>query len=333
VSTQDEPLLRVVDLTVDYAVRAVAGAPRSTLRAVDQVSFDIAAGDVLALVGESGCGKSTTGLATLRLVSPSGGQVWFRGQELLGLRSAALRELRRDLQIVFQHPGASLNPRMRVGELLNEPLAIHRALPRPKRRERIMEVLDLVGLSAWTADRYPHEFSGGQQQRIAIARAVMLSPAFVVLDEAVASLDVSIRAQILNLLADLRSRLGLTYLLISHDLSIVRHVADRIAVMYLGRIVETGARDELFARPLHPYTRALLSAVPIPDPQVERHRRRIVLSGDVPSPLDPPSGCRFRTRCPWAQPLCAEIEPKLEQASAEHSLACHFWREIEGGTP
>jgi oligopeptide/dipeptide ABC transporter ATP-binding protein len=324
----EEPLLQVDGLEVRFAVRQ-SGQDSSTLVAVDRVSFDVAAGEVLGLVGESGCGKSTTGLALLRLVPASAGTVLFRGQDLMRLTGLSLRKTRRDLQIVFQNPQTSLNPRLTVARLLSEPLRIHGVLSRGERASMVARTLDLVGLPASAIDRYPHEFSGGQQQRIAIARAVILEPAFVVLDEAVSALDVSIRAQILNLLAELRSRLGLTYLFISHDLSVVRHVADRVAVMYLGRVIELAERDSIFARPLHPYTQALMSAVPIPDPAVEQRRERIVLKGDVPSPLNPPSGCRFHTRCPFSRDRCQEADPELEVAAGGHLVACHFWSEIE----
>jgi oligopeptide/dipeptide ABC transporter ATP-binding protein len=323
------PLLRVQGLEVAFPVRDSGGATVATLVAVDRVSFEVQRHEVLALVGESGSGKTTTGLAILRLVPPTAGEVWFRQEDLAALKGRRLRRVRRDLQIVFQNPQSSLNPRLRVSALLAEPLRVHRVLSGADTTRRVREVLDLVGLSPATSDKYTFELSGGQQQRVAIARALMLEPAFLVLDEAVSALDVSIRAQILNLLSDLHQRLDLTYLFISHDLSVVSNFADRVAVMYLGKIVELAECDDFFAGgALHPYSRALLSAVPIPNPRQERQRRRILLSGDVPSPLERPSGCTFHTRCPWKQPVCSEVEPELATVESGQSVACHFWSEI-----
>ena len=317
------PLLRVTDLVKEFKVRERGRSV--VVHAVSGVSFDMQAGETLALVGESGCGKSTTGRCILRLVEPTGGAVHFKGTDLLQLPHGQMRSMRRHLQIVFQDPQASLHPRLTVRRLLSEPLEVH-GFEASTIDERINELLRLVQLRPEHLDRYPHEFSGGQRQRVGIARALAISPAMLVLDEPVSALDVSIQAEIVRLLMDLRERLGLSYLFIAHDLAVVRQLAHRVAVMYLGKIVEIGAADDVYDSAQHPYTQALLSAVPIPDPTVERDRRRIVLHGELPSPVDPPSGCRFRTRCWRAEDRCALEEPVLREATGSRGqmVACHF---------
>jgi oligopeptide/dipeptide ABC transporter ATP-binding protein len=329
-----EPLLQVRDLKVWFPVRGgliPAGLPglrslsgtREHVRAVDGVSFDVHRGETLGLVGESGCGKSTTGLALLRLIEPTAGKVVFDGQDVTALRRGPLRRLRRRVAMVFQDPYASLDPRHPVGHSVAEPLRVHQLHQGPARRPRLAELFELVGLSPDLLDRHPHELSGGQRQRVGIARALAVEPDLVVLDEPIASLDVSVQAQVMNLLRRLQRELGLTYLFIAHDLAAVQHVSDRVAVMYLGRIVETGPRDVVYTSPGHPYTRALLSAVPIPDPPRERARERIVLVGEVPSPVHPPLGCRFHTRCPERFEPCDRVDPALQQVGAERA-ACHL---------
>jgi peptide/nickel transport system ATP-binding protein len=318
------PLVEVSDLRKHFPVRrGLFGRPRAFVRAVDGVSLDIHAGETLGLVGESGCGKSTLGRLILRLIEPTGGDVRFDGRSLLHLRPRDLRGVRRAMQIIFQDPYGSLNPRMRVSSIVGEGLAIHRVGTSAQRRERVRSLLELVGLPPDAAARFPHEFSGGQRQRIGIARALAVEPRFVVADEAVSALDVSIQAQILNLLQDLKQRLGLTLLFISHDLRVVEHLSDRVAIMYLGKIVEIGSRDEVYAEPRHPYTRALLAAVPVPDPR--RRAERPPLGGDVPSPLSPPPGCAFHPRCPYAEELCRRVTPPLEAGRSGRAVACHVF--------
>ncbi len=314
------PILEAVDLKKHF--RTGSGL----VRAVDGVSLTLAKGETLALVGESGCGKSTTARLVLRLIEPTSGTVKFEGQDITAIPGGPLRRLRRRMQIVFQDPFASLNPRMTVGDTLDEPLLIHGYGDAAKRRARVTELLDLVGLPAEHSRRYPHEFSGGQRQRIGIARALALEPALVVCDEPVSALDVSVQAQVVNLLGDLQARLGLSYLFIAHDLAVVKHVANRVAVMYLGRIVETAPRDDLFARPLHPYTRALLAAIPRPDPGQKLARQ--VPGGDVPSPLNPPAGCHFHTRCPFVIDRCRSEVPALRSIAPTHLSACHRAEEL-----
>ncbi len=299
------------------------------VRAVDDISFSVRRGQTLGLVGESGSGKTTIGRTLIRLYKPTAGEILFDGQDLAKLHGEQMRQMRRRVQMVFQDPYASLNPRYTIGSLVSEPMHIYNVGSNQEIRERTAELLRVVGLRAEYIDRYPHEFSGGQRQRIAVARALAINPEFVIADEPVSALDVSVRAQVLNLLQRLQKQFNLTYLFVSHDLSVVRHVADRIAVMYLGKIVEIADRDELYNAPKHPYTKALLSAIPIPDPKIERQRQRIILSGDLPSPINIPRGCRFHTRCPMAQSICRETEPAFEaKEGREHYAACHFAEKV-----
>jgi oligopeptide transport system ATP-binding protein len=293
------------------------------IKAVDGISFGIRQGETLGLVGESGCGKSTTGRTILQLYRPTAGKVYFEGEDLTVLQGNALRRTRQRMQMIFQDPYASLNPRMTVGNIVGEPLEVHGVARGLEKRERVQELLQLVGLNPYFVNRYPHEFSGGQRQRIGVARALALNPSFIVCDEPISSLDVSIQAQVVNLLEDLQEQFGLTYLFIAHDLSMVRHISDRIAVMYLGKVVELTDRYSLYENPLHPYTQALLSAVPIPDPLVEDRRQRIILEGDVPSPASPPTGCNFSTRCPVAMDICHQEEPEFKDNGDDHWVACH----------
>lgn len=318
-------LLRVEDLTKHFHVRLGAfGERRALVHALEGICFEVLAGETLSLVGESGCGKSTAGMTLLGLFRPTRGRVLLDGVDLAGLSEKAMRPYRRRLQIVFQDPYSTLNPRMTVGEILAEPMVFHGLATRRQAPERVERLLGDVGLPARFASRYPHELSGGQRQRVAIARALACEPDFIVCDEAISALDVSIQAQIINLLQDLQEKYGLTYLFIAHDLAVVRHISDRVAVMYLGRLAELAPTDALFGTPLHPYTKALLSAVPEPDPQRERQRRRQVLPGDVPSPMEPPPGCRFHTRCPLAGERCAREVPAWREARPGHWVACHF---------
>ena len=321
----DEVLLEVKDLAMHFPVTSGIIFQRTIghVKAVDGVSFNIRRGETLGLVGESGCGKTTTGRCILQLYKPTAGDVYFEGENLNELDGSAMRAMRRKIQVIFQDPYGSLNPRMTCGDIVGEPLVVHKLTSgKGEYRDRVAELLQVVGLNPYMADRYPHEFSGGQRQRIGIARALAVNPSFIVCDEPVSALDVSIQAQVINLLEDLQDQFGLTYLFIAHDLSVVRHISDRVAVMYLGHIVEIADRLELYDNPLHPYTRALLSAVPIPDPVVEAQRERIILQGDVPSPRNPPEGCVFHTRCPVMVDDCRAGIPELREVSPNHWVAC-----------
>jgi oligopeptide transport system ATP-binding protein len=312
-------LKKYFPITAGFILQREVGA----VKAVDGLDFDVFRGETLGLVGESGCGKSTTGRTILQLYTPTAGEIVFDGVDLTSLKGEALRKMRRKMQMIFQDPYASLNPRMSVGRIISEPLFVHNVGTPKERMERVQYLMEKVGLNPYFVNRYPHEFSGGQRQRIGIARALALNPTLIVADEPISALDVSIQAQVVNLLQDLQKEFGLTYLFVAHDLSMVRHICDRVAVMYLGKIVELAAADELYTNPLHPYTQSLLSAVPIPDPIAEKRRTRIILKGDVPSPANPPVGCNFNTRCPVAIEVCYRDEPELEEVSPGHWVACH----------
>jgi oligopeptide transport system ATP-binding protein len=319
-------LLRVENLVKHFPIKQgiIIQKQIGAVHAVDGISFEVRRGETLGLVGESGCGKSTTGRTILQLFRPTSGSVHFDGVDLVNLKGEDLRKMRRKVQMIFQDPYASLNPRMTIGEIVGEPLVVHKVATQKEINERVASLLELVGLNAAFSTRYPHEFSGGQRQRIGVARALALQPSFIVCDEPISALDVSIQAQVVNLLEDLQKQFNLTYLFIAHDLSMVRHISNRVAVMYLGVIVELANRDELYLKPLHPYTQALLSAVPIPDPVADAKRERVILKGDVPSPVNPPSGCRFRTRCPIAEDVCAESRPEFREIKPGHFVACFF---------
>lgn len=324
-STNNDALVHVGDLVVHFPIyRGLIRRQVGAVRAVDGVSFDIKRGETLGLVGESGSGKSTTGRAILQLRRPTSGKVDFEGMDLVQLKGEDLRKMRRKMQMIFQDPYASLNPRMTVGEIVGEPLLVHNVASQSEATARVKQLLEVVKLNPSFSTRYPHEFSGGQRQRIGIARALALQPSFIVCDEPISALDVSIQAQVVNLLEELQEQFNLTYLFIAHDLSMVRHISDRVAVMYLGVIMELASRDEIYLKPLHPYTQALLSAVPIPDPVADSKRQRVLLEGDIPSPINPPSGCRFRTRCPIAEQICAEVQPEFRELRPGHFTACHF---------
>ncbi len=318
-------LLKVEDLKMHFPIyRGVFQRQVGAVRAVDGISFDVYRGETLGLVGESGCGKSTTGRTILQLYKPTEGQIHFEGADLVTLHGEEMRRMRRKMQMIFQDPYASLNPRMTVEQIVGEPLMVHNVATGKEIEERVKHLLELVGLNPAFSTRYPHEFSGGQRQRVGVARALALQPSFIICDEPISALDVSIQAQVVNLLEELQEQFNLTYLFIAHDLSMVRHISKRVAVMYLGVIVELTDREELYRSPLHPYTQALLSAVPIPDPVMDAQRKRTILEGDVPSPANPPSGCRFRTRCPIAQELCAESRPEFREVKPGHFVACHL---------
>jgi peptide/nickel transport system ATP-binding protein/oligopeptide transport system ATP-binding protein len=321
------PLLTVNNLHKAFKVSANRpGAPKLWLKAVDGISFEIGAGETLGLVGESGCGKSTAGKLLLRLIEPDDGIIRFAGKTVTGMPKSELTSLRRDMQMIFQDPFSSLNPRMRVSEIIGEPLIVHDMVEGQDTRAQVLALMDKVGLSREHYDRYPHEFSGGQRQRIGIARTLAVQPQLVVADEPVSALDLSIQAQIVNLLKDLQEEFGLTYLFISHDLGVIEHLCDRVAVMYLGRIVEIASAADLYSQPRHPYTEALLNAVPVPDPN--RHRQKQILSGEIPSPIDPPTGCHFHPRCPYAKDICRHEYPTFSEPAPGHRVACHFSAEV-----
>jgi oligopeptide transport system ATP-binding protein len=325
VSEEAQVLVRVEALKKHFPIgQGFLSRRRGVIKAVDGVSFEIYRGETLGLVGESGCGKSTTGRAILQLHRPTSGRVIFDGQDLTTLGATSLRKLRTQMQMIFQDPYASLNPRHSIGKIIGEPLVVHRTVQGEALHQRVVELLELVGLNPIFTQRFPHEFSGGQRQRVGVARALALNPKFVVCDEPISALDVSIQAQIVNLLQDLQEQLGLTYLFIAHDLSMVRHISDKVAVMYLGKFMELADRAEIYTNPLHPYTQSLISAVPVPNPRLERQRKRITLKGEVPSPANPPQGCVFNTRCPLAEEVCFHAEPEYRQVRPKHYVACHL---------
>ncbi len=330
-----QPLLEVKDLKKYVPIKGgILSKTIGYVQAVDGISFALYPGETVGLVGESGCGKSTAARAILRLIEPSGGRVFFEGQDILTLGKKPMRALRRQMQIIFQDPYASLNPRMTVASIVGEPLEIHKIAKGRQKEEKVANILEKVGLRPEHMRRYPHEFSGGQRQRIGIARALALNPKLIIGDEPVSALDVSIQAQVINLLEDLQKEFNLTYLIIAHDLSVVEHISNRVAVMYLGKIVELASDRELYQNPSHPYTEALLSAVPRPDPTIKK--QRIILAGDVPSPINPPSGCRFHTRCLYAKADCKTVEPQLQDIGGGHYVACHYWKDVQAkrlGTP
>ncbi|MDO3680890.1 ABC transporter ATP-binding protein [Paenibacillus ehimensis] len=323
-----KPLVEVKNLRKVFPIKKGWFAKPALLQAVDNVSFSIRRGETFSIVGESGCGKSTTGRLITRLLAPSEGEIWFDGQEIGKLDEARIRPLRRQMQMVFQDPYASLNPRMKIKDIIAEPLLIHEKMSAAERAKDVQRLLEVVGLSSFHGERYPHEFSGGQRQRVGIARALAVKPSLIVADEPVSALDVSIQSQVLNLLQDLQEEFGLTYLFISHDLSVVEHISDRIGVMYLGSMVELADKDAMYEKPLHPYTQALFSSVPVPDPRLKREK--IVLKGDLPSPVNPPSGCRFHTRCPAAMDVCRTKAPVFQEQEPGHYVACHLYGESKG---
>lgn len=321
-----DPLLKVQGLKKHFPIRSgILGQVTGQVKAVDDVSFYVNEGETLGIVGESGCGKSTTGRMLMRLLEPTDGSIEFKGQNLAKLSSAEMRKARRDIQMVFQDPYASLNPRHSIGQILEEPLIVHGIGNAKERKKRVSELLKIVGLSDYHSKRFPHQFSGGQRQRVGIARALMTNPKLIIADEPVSALDVSIQAQVLNLMQDLQKELKLTYIFIAHDLGVVRHISDRVGVMYLGKMVELSESEKLYTNPLHPYTKGLLSAVPVPDPNFKREQ--ILIEGDIPSPSNPPSGCAFHTRCPFKMDICTKVVPKLNEVEKDHSVACHLYNE------
>lgn len=325
-----EKILEVKNLKKYFTMQKGFFSKLQEVKAVDDVSFSIAKGETLGLVGESGCGKSTTARTVIKLYEPTEGAIHFEGVDIATLSPKEMKPLRKKMQMIFQDPYASLNPRMTVGDIVGEPLDIHNMTSsRQQRKDKIRSLLEVVGLSADHANRYPHEFSGGQRQRIGIARALAVEPDFIVADEPISALDVSIQAQVINMLEELQKEFGLTYLFIAHDLAMVRHICDRVGVMYLGKLVEVTESDNLYKNPMHPYTQALLSAIPIPDPKISAAQERIILEGDVPSPINPPSGCRFRTRCPYAKQRCSDEVPALRELKTGHQVACHFAEEVQ----